>query len=195
MLSGEDNHRGCGDAGASVAAVAVGEWASGAAALEQSSRVASLPDFGVSRGPSRSPHPPTAATMVADQFDFGAIGPLLVSVSGAPPTPRRAGSAFSGSTARSLAIFSQACHPHHGCRERIRGKRAARRGRRAIPSASEQRRMPQIPLGITPQHTTEARAPTFNSNGYWRVMRGVATRAGHPDVRTFKIATKVTPCP
>jgi len=182
--------------GASVAAVAVGEWASGAAALEQSSRVASLPDFGVSRGPS-SGHLICRQQQrwVADQFDFGAIGPLLVSVSDAPPTPRRAGSAFSGSTARSLAIFSQACHPHHGCRERIRGKRAARRGRRAIPSASEKRRMPQIPLGITPQHTTEARAPTFNSNGYWRVMRGVATRAGHPDVRTFKIATKVTPCP
>ena len=36
----------------SVAAVAAGVWASGAGALERSSHVASLRDFGVSRDPS-----------------------------------------------------------------------------------------------------------------------------------------------
>src|SRR4029434_6581931 len=67
----------------------------------------------------------------------GASRPRLVSVSGAPLTPHRAELASSGSTARSPAIFSQ--DPHHGHRGRIRGKRAARRGRRAIPSASDVR--------------------------------------------------------
>ena len=66
---------------------------------------------------------------------FGASGPLLVSVSGAPPTPRHAGSASSWSTARAPAIFSRACHPHHGRRGRIRGRRAVRQGRRATQSA------------------------------------------------------------
>ena len=59
----------------------------------------------------------------------------LVSVSGAPPTPRRAGPVSSGSSARAPVIFSQACLPPHGRHGRIRGRRAARRGRRAIPSA------------------------------------------------------------
>src|SRR5262249_47198573 len=35
------------------------------------------------------------------------LGPLVVSVSGAPPTPRRAAPAPSGSNARSSAIFSE----------------------------------------------------------------------------------------
>jgi hypothetical protein len=47
--------------------------------------------------------------------------------------------ASSGSTARSPAIFSQDYRPHHGHHGRIRGKRAARRGRRAMPSASDVR--------------------------------------------------------
>jgi hypothetical protein len=41
-------------------------------------------------------------------------GPLLVSVSGAPPTQLRAGPVSSGSIARSPLIVSQACLPHHG---------------------------------------------------------------------------------
>src|SRR4030095_11993049 len=64
----------------------------------------------------------------------------LVSVSGAPPTPRPAGPASSVSAAPSVAISSQTCRPHQGCGGRIRGRRAARRGTRAIPSACLLRR-------------------------------------------------------
>jgi hypothetical protein len=64
-----------------------------------------------------------------DQFDFGPSEPLLISASGSLPTPRRARPASSGSTARAPVIFSLACLPHHGRRGRIRGRRAARRGR------------------------------------------------------------------
>src|SRR4029450_13153981 len=66
----------------------------------------------------------------------GRVGPLLVSVSGSPPTQRCAGPAPSGSNARSSAIFSEDLLPHHGRRGRIRGRRAVRRGTRAFPSAS-----------------------------------------------------------
>src|SRR5262245_59703164 len=60
---------------------------------------------------------------------------VLVSVSGAPPTPRRAGPEFSGSTARSAATFLLPCHPHRERRGRIRDRRAVRQGRRATPSS------------------------------------------------------------
>jgi len=73
MLSGEDNHRGCGGAGGfggGRRGGRVGFGRGGAGAVfprSQPSRFWCKP-----RSIIRSPHPPTAATMVADQFDFGA---------------------------------------------------------------------------------------------------------------------------
>jgi hypothetical protein len=76
-------------------------------------------------------------TRVANQFDFGASGPLLVSVSGAPPTPRCARLVSSGSTARPPAIFSQTLqelsrrNPDlEGRFQRIDERRPPRRARR-----------------------------------------------------------------
>ena len=88
------------------------------------------------------------------------------SVSGAPPTPHLARPTSSGSTVRPLVIFSLVCLPHHGRRGRIRGRRAASRGRQAIPSASDlHQRVAEFAKGLL-------HAPS------WRMAGGESSRAG-----------------